>query len=173
MSEKPKNSVAAALSTFVLIIMWIVTILGAPFIIFVGLQLLPSSEGQQITLPGLVIGQTIDSLPVLVTGLLGALVIVPGILYVCVQLRRILSTLASGDPFVPANAGRLTKIAVAILVIQLLRYAIAIIVGAAFDEATLSIRVDLMAWAAIAALFILAQVFREGTRLRQEEKMTI
>jgi hypothetical protein len=28
-------------------------------------------------------------------------------------------------------------------------------------------------WISVAALFVLSQVFREGTRLRDEEKMTI
>jgi hypothetical protein len=32
---------------------------------------------------------------------------------------------------------------------------------------------QLILWISVAALFILSQVFREGTRLRDEEKMTI
>jgi hypothetical protein len=36
-----------------------------------------------------------------------------------------------------------------------------------------SLGINFVVWAAVAALLILSQVFREGTRLREEEKMTI
>lgn len=172
MSNIPKNSVAAALSILVLVVMWLTAIVGLLFLGGIALALI-ANTGSGLDTSALTIDTNIESLPALISGFFGGLVVISGIFYVCVQLRRILSTLANGDPFVPENAGRLTKIATAILVIQLLRYAIAIIVGASFDEAALTIRVDLMAWAAIAALFVLAQVFREGTRLREEEIMTI
>jgi hypothetical protein len=55
----------------------------------------------------------------------------------------------------------------------LLRIAVALVVGFSFDHARLGFNFDLIPWASVAALFILSQVFREGTRLRDEEKMTI
>jgi hypothetical protein len=54
-----------------------------------------------------------------------------------------------------------------------MRYLIAIFVGLMVTGTSLEFSVDLIAWASVAALFILSQVFREGTRLRDEEKMTI
>ena len=36
-----------------------------------------------------------------------------------------------------------------------------------------SININLAVWGAVIVLLILAQVFKEGTRLREEEKMTI
>ena len=95
------------------------------------------------------------------------------VIFVCLELRKILATLTAGDPFVPENAVRLTRIAIAIAVTQLLRYAIAIVVGLVVDGTRIQLSFDLIAWASVAALFILSQVFREGTRLRDEEKMTI
>ncbi len=100
----------------------------------------------------------------------------PGIIYVCVQLRRILSTLAAGDPFVPQNGPRLTRIAIAIALVELGRYLTVILLNSFVDLGTdqpLRLSINLAAWAAVVALFILAQVFREGSRLREEEKMTI
>ncbi len=73
----------------------------------------------------------------------------------------------------PENAARLTRIAIAIAITQLMRYLIAIFVGVLVTGTSVELSVDLIAWASVAALFILSQVFREGTRLRDEEKMTI
>jgi hypothetical protein len=47
------------------------------------------------------------------------------------------------------------------------------VVGLVVDGTRIQLSFDLIAWASVAALFILSQVFREGTRLRDEEKMTI
>ena len=92
------------------------------------------------------------------------------------QLRRILQTLADGDPFVPQNGPRLTRIAIAIALVELARYVTVFLLNAFVDLGTdqpVRLSINLAAWAAVVALFILAQVFREGTRLREEEKMTI
>jgi hypothetical protein len=99
------------------------------------------------------------------------------------RLRRIFGTLAAGDPFVPENAGHLRVIAVVIALFQIFRHitqgALALflslfgqpIVGGV--ELAVSWDVDLGAWLAVAALLVFAEVFREGARLRQEQKMTI
>ena len=92
------------------------------------------------------------------------------------QLRRILSALADGDPFVPENGPRLSKIAFAIGAIELARYLTVILLNAFVDlgsDQPLRLSINLAAWAAVIALLVLAQVFREGSRLREEEKMTI
>lgn len=173
MTEPPRNSVAAVMSVLVAIVMWMVAIIGVVFIGYTAYGLFAHLNGVPLDSLNIEISDGTDGLATLTSGLLGGLVIIPAIIYVCFQLRRILSTLASGDPFVPENASRLTRIAFAILVIQVLRYAIAIGVGIGFPDAEVTLRVDLITWASVAALFILAQVFREGTRLRDEEKMTI
>ena len=73
----------------------------------------------------------------------------------------------------PENAVRLTRVAATIAVTQLLRIAVALVIRFSFDHTKVGLNFDLIAWASVAALFILSQVFREGTRLRDEEKMTI
>ncbi len=99
------------------------------------------------------------------------------------RLVKIFSTLEAGDPFVPENALHLRSIAIGIAVFNLIVYAahgvIALIFtlvgnsvesgGRVFGEFSL----NLGAWFAVIAFFVLAEVFREGTRLRDEQKFTI
>jgi hypothetical protein len=99
------------------------------------------------------------------------------------RLRRIFATLIAGDPFVPENAGHLRVIALAIAGYQILRHAtqgaVAMVltlmdqpvVGGADLDITPD--VDLGAWFAVATLLVFAEVFREGARMRQEQKLTI
>ncbi|MDF1767637.1 DUF2975 domain-containing protein [Maricaulis sp.] len=101
------------------------------------------------------------------------------------RLRRIFATLVAGDPFVPENAGHLRMIAIAIAVFQVLRYmaqgAVAMVLTLLHTDAPVVGGVeinkfasfDLGAWFAVAALLVLAEVFREGARMRQEQKLTI
>ncbi|TGY88874.1 DUF2975 domain-containing protein [Marinicauda algicola] len=99
------------------------------------------------------------------------------------RLRRVSETLVEGDPFVPENAGHLRAIAFAILVYQLISYAAHGVLGLMLTlfgrpvESSVSLApefsVNLGAWFAVLALFVLAEVFREGARLREEQKLTI
>jgi hypothetical protein len=99
------------------------------------------------------------------------------------RLRRIMATLIAGDPFVPRNAGHLRAIAIAIIVYQLIRYGVNGVVALIFTvfgrpvETGVSIQpefaLNVGAWIAVLALFVLSEVFREGARLRDEQKLTI
>ena len=114
--------------------------------------------------------------PLLVTEIVAFMIVVD-------RLRRILSTLIAGDPFVPENAGHLQIIAVAIAGYQILRHvtqgAVAMILTMLDQpvigglELSATANIDLGAWLAVAALLVFAEVFREGARMRQEQKLTI
>ncbi|MEL6725668.1 MAG: DUF2975 domain-containing protein, partial [Pseudomonadota bacterium] len=78
--------------------------------------------------------------------------------------------------FVPENAPRLTQIAVAIGLVEVIRMCSVLILAATVDLGegyVANININLAVWGAVIVLLILAQVFKEGTRLREEEKMTI
>ncbi len=176
MSASRKNSMAAVLSTVVTAIFWLAIILGGFLFIILSIGLVGSLNGGAIKLP--YIEAVADGVPVgqLVAALISLVVFATGIAYVCAQLRSILRTLAEGDPFVPENAPRLTHIAVALGLIELVRNIAVLITSATLDlgdgyEAT--IRLNAAVWGAVIVVLILAQVFKEGTRLREEEKMTI
>lgn len=176
MSDTRKNSMAAVLSTVVTVIFWLAIVLGTFLFIILGIGLIGSLNGGEVDLP--LIEARADGVPVgrLVAALVGLVVFAPGIAYICSQLRRILSTLAEGDPFVPENAPRLTRISVAIAAIEAIRMASVLILAATVDLGegyVANININLAVWGAVVVLLILAQVFKEGTRLREEEKMTI
>lgn len=173
MSKQARNSMAAIMTVLVTIVMWMTAIIGTVFLASVSAAILAYHNGGSIDALNISVTDGTDSLPALVAGLIGGLVVIPAIIYVCIQLRRILATLAQGDPFVPENAVRLTRVAATIAITQLLRIAVALVIGLNFDQTKIDFNLDLIAWASVAALFILSQVFREGTRLRDAEKMTI
>jgi len=176
MSEPRKNSMAAFLSTVVTVIFWLAIVLGGFLFIILSIGLLGSLNGGELDLP--LVEARADGVPAgrLVAALVGLAVFAPGIAYICAQLRKILSTLAEGDPFVPENAPRLNQIAVAIGLIEIIRMCSVLVLAATVDLGegyVANININLAVWGAVIVLLILAQVFKEGTRLREEEKMTI
>ena len=173
MTGKTRNSMAAIMTVLVTVVMALTTIIGALVLLAGSIELVSLLSGHPIDIGTIKIDDHDISAPELIAGLAGVLVIVSAVIFVCLQLQQILATLAAGDPFVPENATRLTRIAIAIAVTQLMRYLIAIFMKLLVHGTSVELSVDLIAWASVAALFILSQVFREGTRLRDEEKMTI
>ena len=97
---------------------------------------------------------------------------IPLIAIVHVSLTRLLAivaTVGSGDPFVPENAARLKTIAWCTLgaqVFELLNGVMAAVMNAAGS------RIDWhwtpTGWLAVLLLFVLARVFEEGARLRDD-----
>ena len=176
MSEPRKNSMAAFLSTVVTVIFWLAIVLGGFLFIILSIGLLGSLNGGEIDLP--LVEARADGVPAgrLVAALVGLVVFAPGVAYICSKLRQILSTLAAGDPFVPENAPRLTRIAIAIGLIEVIRMCSVVVLASTVDLGegyVANININLAVWGAVIVLLILAQVFKEGTRLREEQKMTI
>ena len=96
-----------------------------------------------------------------------------------VILRRLLDMVDSvraGDPFVSENASRLQTIAWALLGLQLLSLvigAIARIVSTAAHPLRLDAGFSTSGWLAVLLLFVLARVFAEGARMRDELEGTV
>ncbi|OYW87342.1 MAG: hypothetical protein B7Z22_04690, partial [Hyphomonas sp. 32-62-5] len=102
------------MTVLVTVAMWIAGAFGVIGIPVLSLGLIASLSNGEASLPGieaLADGVSPGSF-VIALGLL--CVIVPGVIFICIQMRRILLTLVEGDPFVPENAGRLSRIGVAI-----------------------------------------------------------
>ncbi len=128
-------------------------------------------------------GVTIDELDpwyATLTGFFVASVGVAAMMIVVDRLRRVFATLAAGDPFVPENADHLRVIWITIAVLELLRTVASFVAGfliRVFDGASdgLSVRfnVEFSVWFAVLVIFVLAEVFREGARMRQEQQLTI
>lgn len=110
------------------------------------------------------------------------LVVAIGILMVVVyQLRNILGTLAAGSPFVAANAGRIRFIGWAVVIGEAVQSFIElvghIIVKATFEATGVTFRwsfdmsVQTLFWGF--TLIVLAEVFRLGVELREEQSLTV
>jgi hypothetical protein len=96
-----------------------------------------------------------------------------------VILRRLLAivdTVRDGDPFVAANAMRLRAIAWALLVLQLLGMLIGW-VGKSISTPEHPVHLDagfsVNGWLAVLLTFVLARVFAEGARMRDDLEGTV
>jgi hypothetical protein len=103
------------------------------------------------------------------------------VMWVLGQLRAVFRTLRAGKPFVAANATRIRRIAYAVILGEFLRSAF-VYLGTHYamthfliQGLRLETRWDLSIGAIIAGLIILviAEVFREGTRLDEEQSLTV
>ena len=96
-----------------------------------------------------------------------------------VVLRRLLAivlTVRAGDPFVAANAYRLQAIAWALLALQLLSLVIGGIAKAVSSPAHpvhLDAGFSIAGWLAVSLTFLLARVFAEGARMREDLEGTV
>ena len=117
--------------------------------------------------------QLLERGPVLLAGLLAAGFYMTGVLVIIGALRRIFATLTAGDPFRPDNVGRLRLIALVLAILELGRYAFWSI--SAWLPAVQNVRPSfgLTAWFSVLVVLVLAEVFREGARLRGEAELTI
>jgi hypothetical protein len=91
------------------------------------------------------------------------------------RLRRVFETLIVGDPFRPQNVARLRIVGFALIALEILGYIVhratdLIVRGRAHG---FNLSVNLTGWFAILVVFVLAEVFREGARLRQDADLTI
>ena len=92
------------------------------------------------------------------------------------RLVAIVETVRAGDPFVAANASRLQAIAWALLALQLDSLVIGAIAKAVSTPAH-PLRLDagfsINGWLAVILTFLLARVFAEGTRMRDDLEGTV
>ena len=87
------------------------------------------------------------------------------------RLVAIVETVRAGHPFVAANASRLQAIAWVLLALQLLSIVIGAIAKAISTPAHpvhLDAGFSINGWLAVLLTFLLARVFAEGTRMRED-----
>ncbi len=95
---------------------------------------------------------------------------------VLTRLLAIVDTVKVGDPFVSENAARLETMAWAILGMELLHFAVGAIASSVSTEAQpldLDWNFSITRWLAVLLLFVLARVFEQGTRMREELEGTV
>ena len=92
------------------------------------------------------------------------------------RLRAIVETVRASDPFIAANGGRLRAIAWALLALQLVSMAIGGIADAISTAAAplhLDAGFSITGWLAVLLTFVLARVFEEGSRMREDLEGTV
>ncbi|HOP21264.1 MAG TPA: DUF2975 domain-containing protein [Parvularculaceae bacterium] len=92
-------------------------------------------------------------------------------LFIVNRLLEILKTLRFGSPFVRENAVRFRQVGYALLLGEGAKIAFGIL-GAIFD-AELKGGTELTTWIAIVAVFVLAEVFLEGAKMKEEQDLTV
>jgi hypothetical protein len=104
------------------------------------------------------------------------LAVVPLNFAILKRLLAIVETVRAGDPFVGANAARLQAIAWMLLSLQLVSMVIGAIAKAVSTPAH-PLRLDagfsITGWLAVLLTFLLARVFAEGTRMREDLEGTV
>lgn len=89
------------------------------------------------------------------------------------RLRKIFVTLVAGAPFQSENARRLRVIGLALLAAEICRLAVRALIWGVPDGPRLWFQMNFSGWFAIAVIFVLAEVFDEGAKLRKEADLTI
>jgi hypothetical protein len=101
---------------------------------------------------------------------------VPVVHFVLTRLLAIVETVRVGDPFVVSNAARLQGIAWAVLALELIHFAVGIVATSISTGAVpvnISWGFSLTRWLAVLLLFVLARVFEQGARMREDLEGTV
>ena len=117
--------------------------------------------------------------PLFISAILIGAVAVGGGLVIVWRLQQLVDSFCSGQPFAKGNAGHLRAIWITMLGIEVARYLLLALTVAALssfgatEDAEFKFSIDLSTWGSILILVVLAEVFREGARLKEEQELTI
>jgi hypothetical protein len=110
----------------------------------------------------------ISGLLVLVASYFSALIIIVN------RLRKVFEALIQGDPFRVQNVGRLRVIGLGLIALEGLGFLVHMVTAMVMtSHGPDTIYLNVTTWFAILVVFVLAEVFREGARLRDEAGLTI
>ena len=135
-----------------------------------------SNEPLHVTLNGRQLTSPVATAPLAVL-LLGVEAYIACLIVILNRISRIIETLTIGDPFRPENVGRLRQVGVAMIALEAASYGVRMISLWAMPAAARLRNTEgwfnPTVWFAVGVVFVLAEVFREGARLRREAELTI
>lgn len=103
-----------------------------------------------------------------------ALILMLGLLVAMLhRLRRVTLTVRDGDPFNERNPGDLRVIALLLALGEIFTTVAFLAIPDAFRGDEVKYDLDLTSWFAVLIVLVLAEVFREGARLRAEAELTV
>jgi hypothetical protein len=109
---------------------------------------------------------------IMVLGILAA----PVLHLIYTRLLLIVETVTAGDPFIGENAARLQSIAWAIVALELMHVAVVVLADGAWvgtQKIDIGDGFSVTRWLTILLLFVLARVFDQGARMRDELSGTV
>lgn len=92
-------------------------------------------------------------------------------LFVVNRLLEILKTLRFGSPFVKENADRFRGLGYALLIGEGAKFVFGFM--SLIMDAEVETNSSIISWLSIIAVFVLAEVFREGARMKEEQDLTV
>lgn len=92
-------------------------------------------------------------------------------LFVVDRLLEILKTLRFGSPFVRENADRFRGVGYALLIGEGAKFAFGFL--SLVTDTDVDINSQFITWLAIISVFVLAEVFSEGARMKEEQDLTV
>ena len=92
-------------------------------------------------------------------------------LFVVNRLLEILQTLRFGSPFVKENADRFRGLGYALLIGEGAKFVFGFM--SLIMDAEVEMNSSIISWLSIIAVFVLAEVFREGARMKEEQDLTV
>jgi hypothetical protein len=113
--------------------------------------------------------------------LAAACVAVAGGLVIVGRLKALFASFTSGEPFRAENAGHLRVIWITLAIMELARMGLSVATSAVIaafgwpDDSVVRVETNfaVSTWVAIVILIVLAEVFREGARMKAEQDLTI
>jgi hypothetical protein len=121
------------------------------------------------------------SWPIVLPAFVIGVVVIGGAMIIVWQLRKLFDSFCSGQPFAKENAKHLRVIWMTMIGIELARYLLLGLTGFLLvhfggplaEHAQIKLSLNLSTWASILILVVLAEVFREGARMKAEQELTI
>ena len=101
---------------------------------------------------------------------------VPVTYIILTRLLSMVETVRNGDPFVAENANRLQTIAWSVMGLELMHVVVGIVaarVSTASQPLDIHWSFSVTRWLVVLLLFVLARVFDQGTRMREELEATV
>ena len=162
------------------VVLW-VSFIAIIFAAAAGLLALPFMANGALNLNGTLNGGPTDAAallrhwPMLLATAVAVAAYVSVLLVIFFRLRQVFATLILGDPFRPENVGRLRIVGLGLIALEVAGYIVRLaLVWAIPDrENSVDFSVNFSGWFAILVVFVLAEVFREGARLRRDAELTI
>jgi Protein of unknown function (DUF2975) len=177
------SSLATALkfAQLVLAVMFAFTLVGAIFGITVAILVATKTVPLKV-LNGSQLGNILATWTVAIPYLAYAVITTRAALLIVRRLQGVFASLVANQPFARDNAAHLRAIWVTLVVIEIARISAWVLMHgltAAFAGAahvtfpSVGEPIDLVRWFVIFVVLILAEVFRQGTQLREETELTV